>query len=212
MRESMNHTKRRMALGGGLFLSAVLGCHNFDTAYDDCKTGLRCLDYVAPPIQKDGIFVDPVAGVDGESAGSRDAPYQSLAEALKSTKNLTDFYLATGEFKTPGGLQLSRPVAIHGGYSGKSGSWGPSNATSMLSGGPIALTNNAVAGKAASMGLLKGSDTNIQQYVTAKALDGLYLMIGEEERKIRQDPVGTGSAISARCSGRAVNTSEVQGQ
>ena len=31
--------------------------------------------------------------------------------------------------------------------------------------------------------------------VTDKALDGLYLMIGEEERKIRADPVGTGSAI-----------------
>ena len=31
--------------------------------------------------------------------------------------------------------------------------------------------------------------------MTGKTLDGLYLMIGEEERKIRQDPVGTGSAI-----------------
>ena len=31
--------------------------------------------------------------------------------------------------------------------------------------------------------------------MTGKALDGLYLMIGEEERKIRKDPVGTGSAI-----------------
>ena len=29
----------------------------------------------------------------------------------------------------------------------------------------------------------------------AKSLDGLYLIIGEEERKIRKDPVGTGSAI-----------------
>lgn len=54
---------------------------------------------------------------------------------------------------------------------------------------------NAVAGKAAKLGLLKGDDTNIQRYVTAKSLDGLYLMIGEEERKIRRDPVATGSAI-----------------
>ena len=54
---------------------------------------------------------------------------------------------------------------------------------------------NAVAGKAAKLGLMKGDDANIQRYVTAKALDGLYLMIGEEERKIRRDPVGTGSAI-----------------
>ncbi len=54
---------------------------------------------------------------------------------------------------------------------------------------------NAVAGKAAKLGLLKGDDANIQQYVTARALDGLYRIIGEEEKKIRQDPVGTGSAI-----------------
>ena len=54
---------------------------------------------------------------------------------------------------------------------------------------------NAVAGRAAQLGLLKGDDANIQRYVTGKSLDGLYLMIGEEERKIRRDPVGTGSAI-----------------
>lgn len=54
---------------------------------------------------------------------------------------------------------------------------------------------NAVAGRAAKMGLVKGEDANVQQYVTRKSLDGLYTIIGEEEKKIRQDPVGTGSAI-----------------
>ena len=54
---------------------------------------------------------------------------------------------------------------------------------------------NAVAGKAAKLGLVKGDDANIERYVTGKSLDGLFLMIGEEERKIRKDPVGTGSAI-----------------
>lgn len=54
---------------------------------------------------------------------------------------------------------------------------------------------NAVAGKAAGFGLVKREDANVQQYVTGKSLDGLYLMIAEEEKKIRQDPVGTGSAI-----------------
>jgi hypothetical protein len=54
---------------------------------------------------------------------------------------------------------------------------------------------NAVAGKAAGLGLLRRDDANIEQYVTGKALDGLYLMIGEEERKIRRDPIGSGSAI-----------------
>lgn len=61
---------------------------------------------------------------------------------------------------------------------------------------------NAVAGRAAKLGLLKGDDTNIERYVTGKSLDGLYLMIGDEERKIRQDPVGTGSAILRKVFGR----------
>ncbi len=54
---------------------------------------------------------------------------------------------------------------------------------------------NEFAGKAAGFGLVKKEDANIQQYVTGKSLDGLYLIIGEEEMKIRRDPVGTGSAI-----------------
>jgi len=54
---------------------------------------------------------------------------------------------------------------------------------------------NAVAGKASGLGLVKKEDTNIQAYVTRKSLDGLYFMIGEEEKKIRRDPVGTGSDI-----------------
>ena len=66
----------------------------------------------------------------------------------------------------------------------------------------LAARFNAVAGKAAGMGLVKGDDANIERYVTGKALDGLYLMIGEEEKKIRSDPVGTGSAILAKVFGR----------
>ena len=60
---------------------------------------------------------------------------------------------------------------------------------------------NRVAGKASGLGLVKKEDANVQQYVTRKALDGLYLMIGEEERKIRADPVGTGSAILGKVFG-----------
>ncbi len=59
----------------------------------------------------------------------------------------------------------------------------------------LASQYNAVAGKAGQFGLLKGDEVNVQRYVTAKSLDGLFLMIGEEERKIRRDPVGSGSAI-----------------
>ena len=59
----------------------------------------------------------------------------------------------------------------------------------------LAEKYNAVAGKASGIGVVKKEDANIQQYVTRKALDGLYLIIGEEEKKIRKDPVGTGSAL-----------------
>ncbi len=59
----------------------------------------------------------------------------------------------------------------------------------------LAAKYNNFGGKAASLGLIKKEDANIQQYVTGKALDGLYFVIGEEEKKIRQDPIGTGSAI-----------------
>ncbi|WP_280156643.1 DUF4197 domain-containing protein [Piscinibacter sp. XHJ-5] len=60
---------------------------------------------------------------------------------------------------------------------------------------------NAVAGRAAALGLIREQDANVQQYVTGKALDGLFVVIAEEERKIRQDPVGTGSAILKRVFG-----------
>lgn len=59
----------------------------------------------------------------------------------------------------------------------------------------LAEKYNQVAGRVADLGLVKKEDANIQQYVTGKSLDGLYFMIGEEERKIRKDPVGTGSAV-----------------
>ncbi|KQW46454.1 MULTISPECIES: DUF4197 domain-containing protein [unclassified Roseateles] len=59
----------------------------------------------------------------------------------------------------------------------------------------LAEKYNAVAKKASGFGLVRGDDANIQQYVTGKALDGLFRIIGEEEKKIRRDPVGTGSAI-----------------
>lgn len=59
----------------------------------------------------------------------------------------------------------------------------------------LAAQYNQLVGRVASMGLVRQEDANIQQYVNGKTLDGLYLVIGEEERKIRQDPLGSGSAI-----------------
>lgn len=65
----------------------------------------------------------------------------------------------------------------------------------------LARKYNAVAGKAQGLGLVKKEDATIEGYVTRKSLDGLYFMIGEEEKKIRADPIGTGSAMLRRVFG-----------
>lgn len=65
----------------------------------------------------------------------------------------------------------------------------------------LAEKYNSLASKLQSFGLVKPEDANIQKYVTGKSLDGLYLMIAEEEKRIRQDPVGTGSAILSKVFG-----------
>lgn len=54
---------------------------------------------------------------------------------------------------------------------------------------------NQYAGKAAKFGLIDAKDANLDSYVTQKALDGLYLMIAEKEKAIRNDPIGSGSAL-----------------
>ncbi len=59
----------------------------------------------------------------------------------------------------------------------------------------LAKSYNRVAGKLAMAGVVDSQSGTIESYVTGKTLDGLYTIIGDEERKIRQDPVGTGSAI-----------------
>lgn len=56
----------------------------------------------------------------------------------------------------------------------------------------LAEKYNQFAGKAS--GLL-GADADLDSYVTRKAMDGLFLMIAEQERSIRQNPLGTGSAV-----------------
>ena len=59
----------------------------------------------------------------------------------------------------------------------------------------LAQKYDQYADRALAVGMLKKEDANLDEYVTQKALDGLYLMVAEEEKKIRKDPVGTGSSI-----------------
>ena len=59
----------------------------------------------------------------------------------------------------------------------------------------LAETYNKYAEQGSKLGLVKKEDANINQYVTKKALDGVYLMIAKEEAAIRQDPVGQASSL-----------------
>jgi hypothetical protein len=59
----------------------------------------------------------------------------------------------------------------------------------------LAQTYNQYAEQGARYGLVKKEHANLDAYVTEKALDGLYFMIAEEEKKIRRDPVGSASSI-----------------
>ena len=59
----------------------------------------------------------------------------------------------------------------------------------------LAKQYNSLAGQASSLGLIKKEDGTIESYVTRKALDGLFLMLAEEEKAIRKNPVESGSAL-----------------
>ena len=59
----------------------------------------------------------------------------------------------------------------------------------------LAEKYNQYAQKGVQFGLVKKEQANLDDYVTQKALDGLFFMVAEEEKKIRQDPVKAGSDI-----------------
>jgi hypothetical protein len=59
----------------------------------------------------------------------------------------------------------------------------------------LAQQYNSLAEQGAALGLVKEDEASIERYVTQKALDGLYFMIGEQEQAFRQDPVGATSSI-----------------
>lgn len=65
----------------------------------------------------------------------------------------------------------------------------------------LAQKYDQFAGKAAKLGLIKEEDSHLDNYVTAKALDGLYLMIAEEEKAIRKDPVGAAGSLAKKVFG-----------
>ena len=60
---------------------------------------------------------------------------------------------------------------------------------------------NATMGQISKFNLVPEQQATVEGYVTQRALDGLYTMIGEEEKAIRRDPIGSGSAIIGKVFG-----------
>jgi Protein of unknown function (DUF4197) len=54
---------------------------------------------------------------------------------------------------------------------------------------------NELAGQASKYGLVDAKDASVENYVTQKALDGLFVMMAKEEKAIRTDPLGQSSRI-----------------
>src|SRR5215510_3206861 len=59
----------------------------------------------------------------------------------------------------------------------------------------LAQQYNSLAHQGAAIGLVKEDQATIENYVTKKALDGLYLVIGEQEKAFRQNPMGASSDL-----------------
>lgn len=60
---------------------------------------------------------------------------------------------------------------------------------------------NAVASRLAASGLVKQEQASLQGHVTSKTLDGLFTLIGEEEKKIRSHPAQAGSDLLGKVFG-----------
>jgi hypothetical protein len=68
----------------------------------------------------------------------------------------------------------------------------------------LAQTYNKYAEMGSQFGVVDKEDANIEQYVTNKALDGLYLMIAKEEAAIRKDPLGQASSLLKKVFGAMI--------
>ena len=62
----------------------------------------------------------------------------------------------------------------------------------------LAQKYNAVAGKMSKLGLVKENESNVEDYVTQKALDGLFVMMADEEKAIRANPVKASTDIAKK--------------
>jgi len=69
----------------------------------------------------------------------------------------------------------------------------------------LAQQYNKFAEMGGKYGLVKKEDANLEQYVTQKTLDGVYLMMAKEEAAIRKDPIGQASGLIKKVFGAVGN-------
>lgn len=69
----------------------------------------------------------------------------------------------------------------------------------------LAQQYNKFAETGLKYGLVKKEQANLEQYVTQRALDGLYLMMAEEEKAIRKDPLGASTSLIKKVFGAIGN-------
>jgi hypothetical protein len=60
---------------------------------------------------------------------------------------------------------------------------------------------NTTVAQVSKLGVVPEQQSTVEGYVTQRTLDGLYYMIGEEEKQIRRDPVSYGSKIIGKVFG-----------
>ena len=65
----------------------------------------------------------------------------------------------------------------------------------------VAEKYDQFAGKAAKFGLVREQDAHLENYVTQKTLDGLYLMIADEEKAIRKNPAEAAGNLAKKVFG-----------
>lgn len=66
----------------------------------------------------------------------------------------------------------------------------------------LARRHDELVDRAARLGLVQGPARKVHEHVTDKALDGVFLLLAQEERKLRADPLAAGSALLRRVFGR----------
>lgn len=65
----------------------------------------------------------------------------------------------------------------------------------------VAQQYNALAGQAASLGVLDAKSANVEGYVTEQALNGLFAIIAEQEAGIRENPAGAATSLAKKVFG-----------